>query len=190
MMKYTQSAVDLDDSDSFAHSMYTLALLWQDHVDLAIEEASRALALNPIDVDANFSSGISRVAGGYFQEAIPHIENAIRISPHDPRATIIYSQLASAYFAVDEYEAAIEWVQKALSSASRAAPNAITAFANLIRLSSLGHLNRAAEAQALSKQIGPTAPNFDMAEGIFRLRRHTTLKERVLDGLRKAGLEK
>ncbi|NQU72995.1 MAG: hypothetical protein HQ514_20775, partial [Rhodospirillales bacterium] len=188
MLQYAQSAVRLDDSDSFCHTMYALALVWDDHIQLAIQEALRGLELNPIDVDANFSAGTVLAWNGRPKEAILNIENGLKISPNDPRRTMFYSQLAAAYFDDEAFETAIEWARKAIDLGNRGAPNANDSLANLIRISSLGHLNRMAEAQAIAEQAGTMAANFERTEGLFQLRKNTNTNDQIREGLRKAGL--
>ncbi|NKB47973.1 MAG: hypothetical protein GKS02_01280 [Alphaproteobacteria bacterium] len=188
MLRHAQSAVRLDDSDSYSHAMHALALVWHNHVDQAVEELFRAITLNPIDIDANFTAGVALSWAGRPIEGIPHIEFALKISPHDPRSTMFYSQLAGAHFDANDFEAAAEWAQKALKASSNAAPNANTAFAILICLAALAHSDKSSEAKALAEQGEPIAQNFESADGLFRLRVNATTRSRVLEGLGMAGL--
>ena len=116
------------------------------------------------------------------------MENAIRISPHDPRSAMFYSQLAAAHFDAEDFETAVVWAQKALTISSGAPPNANTSIASLVRLASLIHLGQPTGQKADVERIEPIASGLERTAGIFSLRIKANTKERILENLRRAAL--
>jgi adenylate cyclase len=188
MLEHARAAVQFDEGDAFSHTLHALALVWHGQIDRPIEELKRAIALNPIDVDATFSAGTALVWAGRPAEGIPHIENTLRISPHDPRSATFYSQLAGAYFDAGAHEAALDWAQKALDISADAEINANTSFARLIRIASLIALDRLDDAKAAAEEVGSLAQDFRWTEGLFRLRLKATTRQHIVEALETAGL--
>ena len=188
MMQAARAAVRLDDGDSLSHSVIAFAYVWQRKYDLAVREAQRALQLNPIDVNVNYAAGVTLSYAGRPAEAIPLMENAIRLSPNDPRAPLYHQGLASAHFSVHRFEEACEWAMKALLEDSSMVANAMRTPANLVYLSSLGHLGRLDEARAFLDRTDPEQLRIDAISQWVRKKMDSDTDALLLDGLRKAGL--
>ncbi len=97
--------------------------------------------------------------------------------------------MAMAHFAAERYEQAADWAQRALEHEASSRHN--TAFAQLLRASSNSHLGRlddARESLAEAQHLWPgVAIKWDLWS-IFTAG-DPALRDRYLDGLRKAGLE-
>jgi tetratricopeptide (TPR) repeat protein len=96
-------AVDLDDSDPYAH--YALAwpsLLLREH-DSAIVEAQKAIDLTPNFALAYFGLGAARVFLGRFEQAADPFQRAMRLSPHEPLSFLFFHFLALAEYHQGRY---------------------------------------------------------------------------------------
>ena len=108
------------------------------------------------------------------------------LSPDDPRLARWYYYLALAHFAAGRCERATGWTERALGQNPG---ESTTADAHLILATShanLGSANRAAEALIEAVRLWP-----DLPADLVPLAPYTDahLRERYVDGLRKAGLE-
>ena len=92
------SATELDDSDPWAHLALGYVAFTQRHTEEATEQFQRAIDLNPNFAAAHGYFGWALSLDGQSDRAIPHLEQAIRMSPHDPQNTIFYVGLAAAHY--------------------------------------------------------------------------------------------
>jgi TolB-like protein/Tfp pilus assembly protein PilF len=120
-------------------------------------------------------------------EAIPKLEQAIELSPDDRRLPRWLYYMAMAHFAAERYEQAAHWAKRALE---HEASSHTLAFAHLLLASSDAHQGRLGEAhesldEALRLWPG-VAVKWDLWS-IFAVG-DPALRDRYLDGLRKAGL--
>ena len=103
------------------------ALLGQ--FDLAISQIEEAIALNPNYAMAHYILGWALFEAGRHEEAIPPLDNALRLSPHDAFLSGFQHIRARALFALQRYQECIEWERRATRS-----PNAhLWAFVTLER---------------------------------------------------------
>ena len=77
-------AVALDDRDPTAHAVLAHMLMWSSEWEAAIAEARIAFALNPNSAFVISMLGCVLCFGGYNEEALDLLHQAIRASPHDP----------------------------------------------------------------------------------------------------------
>jgi adenylate cyclase len=77
-------AVSLDDKDSMAHAVLAHMRVWCGEWEAAIAEARTALVLNPNSAFVISTLGCVLGFGGYRDEAIERLQQAMRASPHDP----------------------------------------------------------------------------------------------------------
>jgi adenylate cyclase len=80
----------------------------------ALDAFDRALELNPNLALASAEKGIQLVLVGRAKEAPALIEKAIAISPRDPALWLFYHMMGRAYFAMGDYDNAINWLQKSV----------------------------------------------------------------------------
>jgi adenylate cyclase len=177
-----QRAVVLDDSLPGPHQVLGFVYVWKKQHAQAITEAERAIPLNPNDADGYETLGRILVWAGRPEEAIGLIEKAMRLNPQYPP---LYSHsLGWAYSVAGRYEEALAPLKKVLTLN----PNFVPAHSNLaICYAELGRLE---EARAEAAEILRLAPNFSLEIA----RQNVPYKdpadlERMLDGLRKAGLK-
>jgi len=127
--------------------------------------------------------GVSYGFGGDYETALPHLEEAMRLSPRGPLLVIWRLCRGWSAFTAERYEEAAEFATQA-GEANAAFPDiyAVLAAAN-------GQLGRTAAArraldELLRRMPGLTASDDRLSRPFAR----ATDRDRFLEGLRKAGL--
>jgi adenylate cyclase len=176
-----QKALARDDSIDTAHSLLGSIYLVKLQFEKAVEEAERAVALNP-----NGAQGIIVLAGilghaGRWEESVSYAEKAIRLDPVPDIFKIFI--LGRAQFMIGHYDESVAAWKKALQKNSDYLP----AYAFLAACySSLG---RDAEATAEVKEVLRIDPKFNVESHAKLLPyKNKTDIEREVSALRKAGL--
>ncbi len=154
-------------------------------LDEAIAAFERATELNRSFASAHATLGHALTLAGRPEEAIASLETAMRLSPHDPRLQLWFIRTGLAHFGAERYEDAVEWTKRAI----RAGGSPIF-WANVaVSYAQLGRLDK---ARAAVEQLTRHDPDFSVAdvERTFPFSgADPSLRERHLDGLRKAGLK-
>jgi adenylate cyclase len=178
-----RKAVGADDSDAMAHTALAIFDLFSGRHEEARRRLHRALDLDPNSMFARGYLGISYAFGGDREAALPHLDEAIRLSPRDPLLIIWHLCRGWAALAAERYEEAVEFAMRA-AEANPEFPDiyAVLASAN-------GHLGqggraRAAVGQLLRRMPGLTASDPRLDRPFAR----EADRERFLEGLRKAGM--
>jgi len=91
-------AVSLDDKDAMGHAVLVHMRMWGSEWEAAIAEARKAVALNP-----NGSFG-----GGYREEALDRLRQAMRLSPQDPLTSLWILWIGLIQFYARQFTAAVE----------------------------------------------------------------------------------
>ncbi|MEE8196804.1 MAG: tetratricopeptide repeat protein [Acidiferrobacterales bacterium] len=125
--------------------------------DLAISQFEEAIALNPSYAMAHYALGWVLFQAGRAEEAIPPLDIAIRLSPHDAFLSGFQHIRARALFALHRYQECIEWERRATRS-----PNAhFWAFVTFA--AALFRLDREDEARDVVADLLRRAPHFSMS---------------------------
>jgi len=82
----------------------------------AIPEYEAALAFNRNWADATSSLGHCKLLTGSIEEAIPLMEQAIRLSPRDPNIALMYFRIGEVHLLQSHTDEAIPWLEKARSA--------------------------------------------------------------------------
>ena len=149
----------------------------------AIAELETATRINPSSAQAHHFLGTALVHAGRADEALPHLVEAIRLSPADPDAAGYNSRIGMAHFYLGDYEAAVQWTEKGIRLPGSAWM--MRAY-RVAALAQLGRDNDASDALAELLRFRP-----DITLSFVRDRLPTTdaaYLDNLLDGLRKAGL--
>jgi TolB-like protein/Flp pilus assembly protein TadD len=176
-------AVTLDAEDAGAHCTLGRIRYLRREYPQAIAELTTALELNPSLALGHYGLGAALVFSGRVSEAVPHLEAAIRLSPHDPNMGSFLVRLADARYFSGDYEGAIAFALKALGQ-----PNfQWSRYAALI--AALGQLQRLDEAQRYLRELTGERPDFSLAfvRETHLFGTHETMA-RFCEGLREAGV--
>jgi adenylate cyclase len=178
----SRRAISLDPTEVMARCSLGLALGMQAEYEGALAELRQALVIAPNAAFAYAILGFVLVFSGSPREGIDAISEAIRRDPFEPSRFIRLSHMASGYYFLREYDAAVE----VLRTAIRSYPDHPLAYRWLA--AALGQLGRVGEAwEALQKAIVISPKSLDM----YVRNRNPSVRpedyEHMLEGLRKAG---
>jgi TolB-like protein len=116
-------ALEASPHDWFAHLVKGNVLLRsQGRCDEAIPEYETALALNPNWLSSLNQLAWCKIMTGSIADAIPLLEQAIRLSPHDPLIRLFYTNIGIAHLLQSHTDEAILWFEKARGAAQFAFP--------------------------------------------------------------------
>jgi len=183
-VRIAKAAVALDDLDANIRFMYGRALLARRAYGEALSELEAAIELNPTLALAHCGLGDSLAYEGRFDEAMPHFQRAIALSPNDPMRWSFYSYGALAYLFAGNFDAAEEWARKATR-----VPNCqYWGYAH--RVSALGHLGSRDQSQAVLADLLKLKPEFSCRfaeQRLFYIRNRDQVA-RYIDGLKRSGV--
>ncbi|RWX57784.1 tetratricopeptide repeat protein, partial [Mesorhizobium sp. M2A.F.Ca.ET.039.01.1.1] len=130
-------AVTLDDSDPWAHWALAITKLYTRRHDGAINEAERALALNPNFAEGHVILGEALHYSGRSEEALESFARGKTLNPYFPDVLLHFQALAQ--FQLGRYEEAIDLLMQ------RLARNAVTDVSRALLAACYGQLGRFAE---------------------------------------------
>jgi len=150
----------------------------------AIAKAQRAIALDPNDANSYLTMAYALIFAGRPEEALDFMGKAMRLDPHYPAYYLFV--LGLVHFSMEQFE-------EAATSFDRALKRNPENYAPLIPLAAAyGHLGRKQEATAAIDEFKKTWPTLSVEDvsGPFMMAKYKDPvdKDRLLDGLRKAGL--
>jgi TolB-like protein/Tfp pilus assembly protein PilF len=179
-----KQGVALDERDAAVRFMYGRALLARKAYAEALGELEAALELNPNLAVVHCGLGDSLAYDGRLQEAIPHFQRAINLSPHDPLRWAFYAYGALAHLFARQFEQAEEWARRATRI-----PNChYWGYAH--RVAALGYLERTEERMAALSELLKIKADFSCAHAkrrLFYLKDPSQIAL-YLDGLLRAGV--
>ena len=166
-----------------AHVALAIACLQSGHLDDALLEAERALALNPSNFLAYTSTGLTLTLLGRPDEGVRLMQRGLKINPQDPRMYLLFNFTARAHFTARRYEEAVDWARQAIQRR----PNAPEP--RLLLSISLAYLGEPEDAAAEFEVVETLRPGYANPAGWSRKYKQSVDNEHFLDGLRKAGWE-
>jgi tetratricopeptide (TPR) repeat protein len=176
-------AAELDDSDPWAHLALGYVAFTRRRTDDAVDQFQRAIDLNPNFAAAHGYFGWALALDGQSERAIPHLEEAIQMSPHDPQNAIFYVGLAAAQYLAGSYAEAIGFGRKAVQQRSSFTGS------HRIYCASLAQAGQLDEARAVLKRLKELQPDISIA-WIEKYVPYTAgPMAKFLEGMRKAGLQ-
>jgi len=151
--------------------------------DLATSQIEEAIALNPNWAMAHYALGWALMEAGRPLEAIPRLDRAIHLSPHDPFLSGFQHMRARALFALRRYQECIEWERRATHS-----PNAhLWAFVTLA--AALFKLDRDDEARVVVADLLHRAPHFSISHMNESFSEEDPLDDtKLIEDFRQAGV--
>jgi TolB-like protein/class 3 adenylate cyclase/tetratricopeptide (TPR) repeat protein len=170
-----------------AHDAKASSLLAEKQWDGAIAEEQAAIALNPNDPYAHFKAGSAKRYIGRAAEGLSGIQTALRLSPHDPFHWVWESSACALHAHLAQWDQAIEWCRKSITSLPKYFTYATLAAANAWA----GHDTdaRAAVTELLKLKPGYTVQQFaDRANRMSDNPTYLRELQPIIEGLRKAGV--
>jgi adenylate cyclase len=177
----SRKAVELDRTDSSAHLIFGVAVIWESQFEQSVKEFERAIELNPNHANAHGSLGNALAMAGKPEEGIFHLERALQLNPKDPLNHIFYSFMARAHLTAHRYEEATNWAQKAMHLRDDNPEQ------RLVLASALGHMGHLEEAGVHIGACERLRPGFTTNPAGWHQYKIRSDTEHFLDGLRKAG---
>ncbi|CDM62185.1 MULTISPECIES: adenylate/guanylate cyclase domain-containing protein [Rhizobium] len=174
-------AVALDDRYPYAHWALGVVSLYLRRLDVAIREAERVIALAPNLVEGHESLGNALHYAGRPDEALVCFERAMALNPYYPDIFLHFH--AQAMFQLGRYEEAVVILKR------RLVRNPATDISRVLLAASYGHLGRFAEARGQWEEAFRINPDYSLEHRRKVLPyKNPADFERIVDGLRKAGL--
>jgi tetratricopeptide (TPR) repeat protein len=175
-------AVELDHEDSRTRCALGRAYHINCMFDAAILEFQAALEINPSHALAHYGLGSVFVYSELPETALPHLDNAISLSPHDANLGSFYVRKAQAHLYLQDHDEAVVWARRALQL-----PN-FQWSRYVMLVSALGHLGKIDEARPALEELLRRIPNFSAQYALdFSPWLDDDHFRDMIDGLRKAG---
>ena len=178
--EYAQKAIDNDPNEPMAHGAAALTAIFEKDFDRAQAEVDRTLALNPSSALAHNLLGTIRSYSGRPLEAIPAIEQAMRLDPAFRPQFLHF--LGIAYLLAGKYETAAAMLRQRILLVPS------TDFSRAVLAATLGHLGEIEEARRVWAELMKINPKFSFSAYIGRQPMRPEDAERVVAGLAKTGL--
>jgi adenylate cyclase len=176
-------AAELDDSDPWAHLALGYAAFMRRHTAESAAEFRRALELNPNFAAAHGYLGWAFAFDGQSENAISHLEEAIRMSPHDPQNSIFNVGIAIAHYFSGRYDEAIASCRKAFQQRSGLARG------SRIYIASLAQAGHTDDARAALERVKESHPDLSIAWIEQNVPYTSESMAKFVEGMRKAGLQ-
>ena len=158
--------------------MKSLYLTVSQRANEGLSAADAGLAINPDDPPLYRARGSAELALGRYEQAITDVQQAIRLSPRDPRIGLWLENLGDAELGLGHLDAAIDEYHKAIDAGWRA----YQPYRGLAAAYALdGKMEEAASALAEARRLNPQLT-------LKWLQSHSFSIPPLLEGLRKAGL--
>lgn len=177
-LELARKAVALDPNDAGCRWALAYLLAYERSFAEADVEFARALALDPNEADAWAALSDITVLAGRVEEGLEHIRKAFRLNPFP--ASWYYLPLGQALYAAGEYGAAVEALRR--DETHRTSSRRFLA-------ASLAQLGQLDEARAEAELFLVGNPDFSIRHwATMEPFRDDVLRERFVDGFRRAGL--
>jgi adenylate cyclase len=179
--KLANKAVALDDENPEACNVLGIVLKWMKDLDRSIAALERALVFDPNYAHAYASLGATLYYAGEPERGLHFLERAVRLDPHHPDEYLHF--LGLTYFALGRFDEAIAVLERRLIR------NPNTDVSRVLLASIYGHLGQHEEACQSWKQALKVNPAYSLEHRRRILPyRDPADFDRIVDGLRKAGL--
>jgi adenylate cyclase len=179
--EYARQAIEKDPKEPLAHCVTAWCASLEKDLDRAATEIDIALSLNPNLALAHSLRGTIRTYSGQPLEAVPEIEQAMRLDPAMNSQFIHF--LGMAYLLAGKYETAAALLRQRIILMPK------TDFSRALLTSVLGHLGEVGDARRVWAELMEINPNYSFTGHVGRqpFKRQEDV-ERIAEGLKKAGV--
>ena len=179
-----EQAASLDPNEPVARFALGRLHIFAGEVEMAIGEMQTAISINPNFAGGHYGLGVAyHYSAGQSEQALPHFDAALRLSPRDPLRWVTLINKGSALRVLGRYDEAIAHCRQACQFPD-------TGFLPHMHLAAaLAEAGQKSEAQAAvenAMQLQP-ALSISFLRSLYVGMHETPLKS-VLDSLRKAGV--
>ena len=178
------AAILADSDDPWAHQALGGVYLFARRFDDSLAEFEMAVRLNPNFSMAHAYYALTLSYCGRWQEAVPWVQRALRLSPHDP-LTAIYCGIASyAQYVGRNYDEAMRLAREGIRQ------RADFVGAHRVLTAAAGMAGRKAVAAAALQELRRVQPNVSLAWIARQMpMKEDTDRDHYLQGFRRAGLD-
>lgn len=181
-LRTAQQALAIDDQFALGHSALGLAYVAQGRRADGVSAAAKAVELQPSDSDAHAFLAMTLISAGNGEAAAASAASALRLDPQYVKGPYL-NILGVAKFVAGAYDEAVDALRRNIE---RGGPIGIPALGALTASYALG--GRAAEARSSAQELVRFFPGFSIARARFLSIFGPADLERLIGGLRKAGL--
>lgn len=181
-LQLAREAASLDSNDPLVLTVLSAAYNLVGQVDLGLAAVEKALTLDPNSAWAWLRSGWSNTYMRRYDTAIEHFQRAMRLSPLDPMRFSALIGIGAAYLAKDQWDEAVQWIEKGLCER----PDAAWGYRLLI--AAYAAADRLEEAKQAAVRFLGAYPDMTVSKAIEITPPSSPLRGRIAAGLRKAGL--
>jgi tetratricopeptide (TPR) repeat protein len=180
------TAMSLAPDHALAHAYMGRVQIYTNRAAQGIAECERALALDRNLANAHAFIGVAKIMSGFPEETETHMNEALRLSPRDNRAFGWIQIVGAARLHLGKDEEAAAWLRRSLEI-NRNHP--LTQFYLAAVLALLGRLDEARPAVQAGLAFNPTFTISRFRAGVGSDNpTYLAQRERVYDGMRKAGI--
>jgi adenylate cyclase len=184
MLSSAERAAELDPQDPLALLVRGAAYGMAGDIGGMRADIARALGQNPSEPMAHYWTAVVLTASGRPDEAIVHLERAMRLSPRDPWFFLFLESIAAAHFKEKRYAEAVE---SALASV-RHRPD--YSFSRALLAASYAWTGQLEKGRSALRAVLAESPDFSIANvrAAYAFS-DPEFVDRLVEGLRRAGLE-
>ena len=178
------AAILADSEDPWAHHALGCVYLFARRFDDSLAEFEMALRLNPNFSMAQAYYALTLAYCGRWQEAVPSVHRALRLSPHDPLVAIYCGIASYAQYVGRNYDEAMRLAREGIRQ------RADFVGAHRVLTAAAGMAGQNDVAAAALQELRRVQPNISLAW----IASHMPIKENTdrvnyLQGFRRAGLD-
>jgi TolB-like protein len=181
---HAEAALALDDRDAFGHVVLGRLCMLAGEGARALQHLTMATEINPSFAQGFYGLAQTLYWAGRPEQALRYVDQALKLSPKDPLASMFMTLRSFCHYWLDDFEAAEESARRATALLAR---ETWSRLGLAIALEARGKHDEARAAVAEARRIDPnlTIKSFNAIVG------HTPkeIKDRVYAALRAVGLE-
>jgi TolB-like protein/class 3 adenylate cyclase/thioredoxin-like negative regulator of GroEL len=181
-MTASEQALAINPHNPTAVSAKGRIFLAQKNFAAALEAFEHAIELNPSHPDYRQLAGVAKIFLGRAEEALESLNEAIRLSPRDLQIADYYMSMGMAYWELERYPEALDWLERSKAQNSRIEATKFLLASTYLRMGEQEKANAAVRDVLQTKADWTTK----LVESSYPLRSASLAA--LVDDLRKAGL--